>query len=336
VGSCVVVAYEDERAGKRLAAYVTAAEETHVDTAHVRERLAGELPDYMIPAAFVAMETLPLTANGKVDRKALPAPDFGGAAAGRGARTPVEEILCSLFADVLGVPQVGVEDSFFDLGGHSLLATRLVSRIRTTLQMEVTVRVLFEAPTVVGLAGRLSDAGSARAALAPQVRPERVPLSFAQRRLWFLQQFENQASAAYNMPLAFTLHGHVEVTALRESLADVLLRHESLRTLLPQSDGRPCQQVLPGEDARIEDSLTVHQLGSTELEEAVRTASTCTFDLTAELPLRAHLFSTSGDEHVLLLVLHHVAGDGWSLAPLTADLAVAYAARLEGGAPQWA
>ncbi|MEK2479712.1 non-ribosomal peptide synthetase, partial [Streptomyces noursei] len=120
VGSCLVVVHEDEQAGKRLAAYLVPSDNAAINPSHVRERLAGELPDYMIPAAFVILETLPLTPNGKVDRKALPAPDFGGAGAGRGARTPVEEILCGLFADVLGVPQVGVEDSFFDLGGHSL------------------------------------------------------------------------------------------------------------------------------------------------------------------------------------------------------------------------
>ncbi|MEK2479673.1 amino acid adenylation domain-containing protein, partial [Streptomyces noursei] len=260
VGSCVVVAYEDERAGKRLAAYVTAAEETHVDTAHVRERLAAELPDYMVPSAFVAMDALPLTPNGKVDRKALPAPDFGGAGAGRGARTPVEEILCGLFADTLGLTHVTIDDSFFDLGGHSLLATRLVSRIRTALGVEVAVRALFEAPTVVGLAGRLSDAGSARAALAPQVRPERVPLSFAQRRLWFLQQFENQASAAYNIPFAFTLHGSVDAVVLGAALGDVVVRHESLRTLLAEAEGQPWQRILPiGELDRCS-LLTAHEV----------------------------------------------------------------------------
>ncbi|MEK2479659.1 amino acid adenylation domain-containing protein, partial [Streptomyces noursei] len=336
VGSCVVVAHEDERAGKRLAAYLVGANSARIDAARVRNQLSGELPDYMVPSAFLVLEALPLTPNGKVDHKALPLPEFGGSSGGRAARTPVEEILCGLFAEVLGVARVGAEDSFFDLGGHSLLATRLVSRIRTALDVELTVRALFEAPTPAGLTTRLPHGGTARTALEPRPRPERVPLSFAQRRLWFLRQFEDQAAATYNLPFAFTLRGHVDAVALRAALGDVVARHESLRTLLTEAEGRPWQHLLePGELDR-HGILTVHKASGTELDARLRTAAAAEFDLTCELPLRAHLFRSQGDEHVLLLVLHHVAGDGWSLGPLTADLATAYTARLEGRAPQWA
>nr|WP_302664652.1 phosphopantetheine-binding protein [Lysobacter enzymogenes] len=185
-----VLLREDAPGHKQLVAYVASAET--VDAAALRRRVAAHLPDYMLPAAVVALDALPLTPNGKLDRKALPAPEFA-AGTGRGPRDAREALLCALFAEVLGMEQVGIDDHFFALGGHSLLATRLVSRIRAELAVELPLRALFEAPTVEALAQALPSAHTARPPLRPQARPPRLPLSYAQRRLWFIQQFERQS-----------------------------------------------------------------------------------------------------------------------------------------------
>ncbi|MFD8854457.1 amino acid adenylation domain-containing protein, partial [Streptomyces sp. NPDC059604] len=300
---------------------------------HLRERL----PDYMVPSAFVALEALPLTPNGKLDRKALPVPDAGPSLTGRPPRTPQEEILCGLFAEVLGLPAVGVDDSFFDLGGHSLLATRLLSRIRSVLGAELEVRQLFEAPTAARLAGVLLGSGRARAALRRAERPDRVPMSFAQRRLWFLHRLEGP-SATYNMPLTLRLTGTPDVEALRLALGDLVVRQETLRTVFPDVDGTAHQLVLDAASATPE--LRIAHVGADETHSALTEAARHAFDLSAEPPLRTHLFVVdprdgAPREHVLLLVLHHVAADGWSMAPLARDLATAYAARCTGREPQW-
>ncbi|MFJ5812233.1 amino acid adenylation domain-containing protein, partial [Streptomyces sp. NPDC093093] len=332
VAQVAVLVREDRPGDQRIVAYVVPAPPGAPALDALREHVAGRLPAFMAPSAYVTLETLPLTANGKVDRRALPAPEATAAAAGRAPRTPQEEILAGLFAEILALPAVGADESFFDLGGHSLLATRMVSRVRSVFGVELAVRALFEAPTVAALAERISVAGEARTALTVRERPEVIPLSPAQRRLWFLNRFEG-ASASYNLPLALRLDGDLDQGALRAALHDVSARHESLRTVFPELDGRPRQWVLPVAGAA--PALPVVDLAEEELDGALAEAVAEGFDLTSQPPLRAHLFRVRATEHVLLVVLHHIAGDGWSLAPFARDLGIAYDARRGGAAPAW-
>ena len=331
VAQAVVLAREDQPGQKRLVAYVVAAADRAVDVAALRGQLSSSLPDYMVPAAFVVLASLPLTANGKLDRKALPAPDLTAAVL-RGPRTPQEEVLCGLFAEVLGVERVGIDDNFFALGGHSLLATKLISRIRATLDVEIAIRSLFESPCVEALAKRLDDGEAARPALLAVARPREIPLSFAQRRLWFLDRLEG-ANATYTMPIALRLSGALDAGALEAALGDVVARHESLRTVFPETGGIPRQLILAASAAR--PRLAVSAVSEAALAGALTAAARGGFDLASEPPLRVHLFALGASEHVLLLVLHHIASDGWSLAPLWRDLARAYGARLEGRSPEF-
>ncbi|WP_050507591.1 non-ribosomal peptide synthetase [Streptomyces sp. NRRL B-11253] len=298
-----------------------------------RDHLAARLPAYMVPSALMVLDRLPLTPNGKLDRKALPVPEYAATPGGRAPRTPQEEVLCGLFAEVLGVGRVGIDDSFFDLGGHSLLTTRLVSRIRGSLGVEVPIAAVFEAPTVAGLAARLTGNGRTRTALVPMERPATVPLSFAQRRLWFLHQLEGR-SATYNMPLALRLTGDVDADALHAALRDVIGRHESLRTVFPVTDGEPHQRVL--DPAEADFPWESRDVTEAELPAALDAAAKYGFDLAGEIPVRAWLFRTGPQVGVLLLLVHHIAGDGWSMGPIARDFVAAYTARSRGAAPQWA
>ncbi|QKV94272.1 amino acid adenylation domain-containing protein [Streptomyces sp. NA02950] len=334
VAAQAVVVREDRPGTRRLIAYATARPGRTLDGAAVRERMAGALPAYLVPDAVVVLDALPLTAHGKLDRAALPEPEFrSGTAAARTPRTPQEEILCGLFARVLEIPEAGVEDDFFALGGNSLSAVRLLSRVRSAFGAEVDVRAVFEAPTARLLARRLADAGGARPALVPAARPDEIPLSFAQSRLWFLGRLHGP-SGTYNVPIAIRLRGTLDRDALRAALGDVLARHESLRTVFHDTQGRPRQHILAPEEITV--PLETADTSATGLAEALRGAAARGFDLAAELPLRAHLFRVAEDEHVLLLTVHHIASDGWSNAPLARDLSTAYAARVQGRTPDLA
>ncbi|MEU4476410.1 amino acid adenylation domain-containing protein, partial [Micromonospora sp. NPDC023888] len=330
VAQAVVVARPDQHGFQALIAYVTSGAEP-ADAAGLRDELRAELPDYLVPAAIVVLDEFPLNANGKLDRDALPEPRFVTTAVdNRSSRTPHEEILRSVFADVLGVEQLGSDDNFFDLGGHSLLVTRLISRVRGTLGVDVSMRTFFNAPTPRQLAGQLVEGGPVPARLQPMSRPEPLPLSFAQQRLWFLFKLEGP-SATYNSPLAIRLSGDLDADALRLALADVVARHEALRTVFAERAGHPYQRIL--DTAEVE--LPVRAVSEAELPEALREAARYEFDLAREIPLRAWLFAAGPGEWVLMLVLHHIVADGWSLQVLVSDLTASYTSRRAGSAPTW-
>ncbi|MEV5546764.1 amino acid adenylation domain-containing protein [Streptomyces sp. NPDC052309] len=328
-----VVTAREAEGGKRLVAYYVG--DGDLDAGALRDHTAAALPDYMVPAAFVALDAFPLTPNGKVDHRALPAPKFTATAAYRAPRTADEETLCVLFAKVLGTERVGVDDSFFDLGGHSLHATRLIGELRTAFGTDVSVRQLFDAPTAAALLRLLRARAprERRPVPARGRRPARVPLSTAQHRMWFLQQWGGP-SPLYNLPVVLRLRGDLDRDALEQAVRDVTARHESLRTVVGQEDGVPHQVVLDA--AGLHPDLPVTAVDEADLDTAVRQAGRRPFDLTADPPLRAELFALDEHEHVLVLTLHHIASDGWSKAPLSRDLATAYAARRSGKAPAWA
>ncbi|MEU8928048.1 amino acid adenylation domain-containing protein, partial [Kitasatospora sp. NPDC048545] len=330
VAQCAVVVREDRPGDRRLVAYLVPAEQG-TTPARLRDHAAGALPEYMVPAAFVTLDALPLTANGKLDRRALPEPAQDTHSGGRGPRTPREEILCALFAEVLGLASVGVDESFFDLGGHSLLVTRLAGRIRSGLDVQLSVQQIFDAPTVAGLAAALdAAAGPARPRVTAVERPERLPLSFGQQRLWFLDRFES-TGATYHIPVVLRLDGPVDGAALATAVADLIERHEVLRTVLADDGDGPQQIVLaPGS---VPAPLTVGSADEESLPGAVAAELARPFDITTELPLRVSLFTLTPERHALVLVLHHIAGDGWSLPVLVGDLARAYAARAGGSVP---
>ncbi|WP_405775440.1 non-ribosomal peptide synthase/polyketide synthase [Streptomyces sp. NBC_00859] len=332
VAHAVVIVREDRPGDKRLVGYAVPTAGAALDPQALRAHAAKAVPDYMVPSAVLVLDALPLTPNGKLDRRALPAPEFTADGMGRAPRTPQEKQLCELFAEVLGVEEVSIDDNFFELGGHSLLATRLVSRVRSVLGVELGIRVLFEAPSVVGLAERLAGAGAGRAVLRAVERPEWVPVSFAQRRLWFLSRLEGP-SATYNIPLVVGLRGEVDVDALDAAFSDVVGRHESLRTVFVEVDGQPFQRVLSVEEAA--PALVVRESDRGGVWADVAGVSAYAFDLESEIPVRAWAFRVAVGEWVLVAVVHHIAGDGWSLGPLARDLASAYGARCVGAVPQW-
>ncbi|AJT63313.3 Dimodular nonribosomal peptide synthase [Streptomyces lydicus] len=351
VGQAAVVAQGPDPERRRLVAYLVPAPRTGEhdraapddgDTARLRGSAERALPAYMVPAAFVWLDRLPMTPSGKLDRNALAAVECTPRAGRRAPEGPVEQALAGQFAQLLDAGPVGADDSFFDLGGNSLLAVRLIGHLGTLHTAELTLRDVFAAPTVAGLAQRLADlehtqaGGSARPALRPAHRPARLPLSHTQQRLWFIDLLEGP-NPRYNLALAVEFTGPLEAVALRAALVDVVTRHEALRTLLPDEDGIPYQHVVPAADVHLE--VPEHRVSGAALDEQLRQAAREVFDLAADLPVRASLWRTAGTEgpprSTLLLVLHHSAADGWSTGPLLRDLLTAYRARLAGSAPDW-
>ncbi|MFA1715095.1 amino acid adenylation domain-containing protein [Peribacillus frigoritolerans] len=330
VNQAAVIVREDQPGDKRIVAYIVPSLEATPESVELREFVGSGLPEYMVPSAIITMDELPLTPNGKLNRKELPVPVLTALVSDRAPGTPQEEILCDLFAEVLGLSRVGIDDSFFNLGGHSLLASTLMARIRDTFGVEIGIGKLFETPTVSGLVRQLSNGKSARLPVKKADRPETVPLSFAQRRLWFLHRLEGP-SPTYNIPLVVELSGEIDTRSLEAAINDVVERHETLRTLFPVTSGTAHQYVLDSSEAQVE--LLVSHIKESELEAEIATAARYSFNLAKEPAICAQLFTMAADKHVLVLLLHHIAGDGWSLTPLTRDLTAAYVARSKGEEP---
>ncbi|MSX07980.1 MAG: amino acid adenylation domain-containing protein, partial [Actinobacteria bacterium] len=334
VESAVVLVRQTAVAGDQLVAYVVPASGATVDVADLTAFAARSLAGYMVPAATVVLDALPLTANGKLDRRALPAPDIEQRAF-RAPTTTSEIVVSQVFRDVLGVDVVGADDEFFALGGNSLVATRVASRIGAATDTTVSVRTIFEASTVAALAAKLDElSGSGRK--IPLVRtelPDVVPLSLAQRRMWFLNRFDVD-SATENLPVAIELIGDLDVVALRSAVADVIERHESLRTVYPEVDGVASQVIVPA--AQVAPELAPTKVTADDVTAALAEFFVQGFDVTAAPPLRAILLELDSNRHVLALATHHIAADGFSIGPMTRDLMVAYAARSAGSEPGWA
>ncbi|MFZ5918978.1 MAG: amino acid adenylation domain-containing protein [Chloroflexota bacterium] len=338
VQQAAVLAREDDGGGKQLAAYVV-LRQPEPSTGELREYLRASLPDYMLPAVFVTLDEMPLTPSGKVDRRALPAPQSVHLTrmAYVAPRTPVEEGLADIFAQVVSLDRVGVHDSFFDLGGHSLRATQVISRVREVFQIDLPLRALFEWPTVAGLAVQVEAALRTGSGLeAPPIeaisREGDTPLSFAQQRLWFLDQLE-PGNLFYNIPIAMRLQGKLDVAALERVLSEIVRRHEALRTTFAVIDGRPVQVIAP------EPAVSLPLKDLTSLPQAEREAETQRlailevrqpFDLARGPLLRARLIRLGEQEHVALLTMHHIVSDGWSMGVLVAEIAQLYAAFAAG------
>ncbi|HEX8273712.1 MAG TPA: amino acid adenylation domain-containing protein [Longimicrobiaceae bacterium] len=335
VSEAVVVVREDAPGEKRLVGYVVPSGQG-VRVEELREHLRARLPEHMVPSALVMLERLPLTRNGKVDRRALPAPDGAGSAELVPARTPTEEVLAGIWAEALGLETVGVTASFFELGGHSLLATRVVSQVRRVFGVEVSLRALFEGPTVAELAGRVEEIRRAGAPALPPVAPvERtgpLPLSFAQERLWFLDRLQ-PGSAFYNVYSALRLGGALDVWALETALGEIVRRHEALRSVFRATDAGPVQVIAPfdGFALPVED---LAGLGGPEreaqVERRVTEEAARPYDLAAGPLFRASLLRLGAEEHVLLLGMHHVVSDGWSMGVLFRELSALYEAYRDG------
>ena len=335
----VVIVREDQPGDKRLVAYVVPQVEQSPTVLELRQFLKAKLPEYMVPSAFVLLESLPLTSNGKVDRRALPTHELDSTLLEKyvAPRTPIEEMLAQIWAQVLKLERVGIHDNFFEVGGHSLLATQLLSRIRTSFKVELALRELFARATVAELAqsiGQLQqqDLELISLPILPRTRDVELPLSYAQQRLWFLDQFEPN-SAFYNIPMALRLVGNLKQAALEQSLREIIHRHEALRTNFITVDGKPSQIIQPETNWTVSVvdlkylSITEQEITSQQLAQQQITQP---FDLAKGTLIRATLVVLSETEHVLLVSMHHVVSDGWSMGVFVQELAALYNAYAQG------
>jgi acyl carrier protein len=332
VREAIVLVQENGPGEKRLVAYVVTGEEMRPVANELRGFLKDKLPEHMVPAGFEVLDGFPLTTSGKVDRRALQAPDGRRPEldeAFAACRTPTEDLLAQIWKQVLGIAQIGVHDNFFQLGGHSLLATQVVSRIREAFQAEIPLRRLFEAPTVAELAENIDTERGAGLKTPPPVVPVarsgELPLSFAQQRLWFIDQLD-PGNAVYNFPAAVRLKGPLEMVALKQSLNEIVKRHEALRTTFSVVDGRPVQVIAPVLALTLP-LVDLHELPEkdreTEVQRLVANEARRPFDL-AEGPLiRATVLRLDENEHVGLLTMHHIVSDGWSTGILIREIEVA-------------
>ncbi|HEX8178801.1 MAG TPA: amino acid adenylation domain-containing protein [Pyrinomonadaceae bacterium] len=336
VREAAVVARADDAGHKRLVAYVVLTDAQTFDLDALRAELATRLPDYMIPSDFVVLDRMPLAPNGKLDRKALPAPEQAGRKSGADFAAPrnaVEELLAVLWAEVLQTDGVSIDDNFFEAGGHSLLATQLMARVRDSFQIELPLRTLFEAPTVRGLAAAVErelrvGAGRQAPPVQPVARDGALPLSFAQQRLWFLDQLQ-AGDAVYNLPMAVRLKGQLDVPALEQTLTEIVRRHESLRTTFATVEGEPVQVIAQPGEVRLP-LMELQELPAAareaEAQRVITEAARRGFDLARGPLFRLHLLRLAADEHVVLLTMHHIISDGWSTGVLVREVAALYAA----------
>ncbi|HKV94723.1 MAG TPA: amino acid adenylation domain-containing protein [Candidatus Angelobacter sp.] len=336
VEQAVVLVREDKLGEKVLSGYVVGRPGTDLKGIDIRSRLKDQLPEYMVPSAVVVLNELPLTMNGKVDRRVLPAPGLDDTQKYVAPHTEVEETLCRIWANILGLERVGVEDNFFESGGHSLLATRMMSQVRNELRVEVPLRILFDEPTVRELAKQVEAMAGSHEGNSPKIekalRSGDLPLSAAQQRMWFLHQLQ-PGSTAYNIPLNLRLTGNLSIEILEKCLSEIVRRHEILRTTFPDREGRATQHIHPAGPVRLaladlsgvqgeSKQMIVRDLRQAEAQRP--------FDLVQGPLMRAHLLRLSEQEHELLLSMHHIVGDGWSLDILLGELQALWIAYHEG------
>ncbi|MBV9182199.1 MAG: amino acid adenylation domain-containing protein, partial [Acidobacteria bacterium] len=339
VRQALVIAREDRPGEKRLVAYVVPQAGQSLSWSQLRTHLRQTLPDYMVPSALVELEALPLTANGKLDRNRLPAPaaDSSPTSGRRQARTPREEILCAIWTEVLTWEEIGMDDNFFELGGHSLLATQVVSRIRQSLGLELPLRAVFEAPTIAGLADKLQQVEtSINPPVAPNLKPvprtQPPPLSYAQQRLWFLDQLHPN-SPAYNIAYTLRISGTLDPEILSQSVLTLIARHETLRTSFFSQAEQPAQMIHDSVQLPLL-QVDLSALPQSEQEEEARRTIAAEanrpFDLTEAPLLRITLIRLGDDEHYLLINIHHIISDRWSIGLICHELVAIYEATSQG------